>query len=95
MKVTELTDTLAQLQQSQLPQVQKDVRALLNLVQLYHQHYPEPIAAIQTELDRLDLEALHEELPQTLDSLTLSSDRLEEIARSLNHFFLPDALDFD
>lgn len=59
---------------------------LLNLLQLYQQHYPNPKPEIESEIQAIDLEFLIEDLPKLLDSMKVGAERISEIVRSLRHF---------
>lgn len=59
---------------------------LLRLVQLYQQHYPEPVAEIQTEMVEIDLEYMQEDLPKLLGSMKIGADRIRQIVLSLRNF---------
>ncbi|MCU0567458.1 MAG: PAS domain-containing protein [Oculatellaceae cyanobacterium Prado106] len=59
---------------------------LIGLVQLYQEHYPEPIADIQKRVKKIDLEYLVEDLPKLLSSMKVGADRIQEIVRSLRIF---------
>lgn len=59
---------------------------LLNLLNLYAQHYPNPPAEIQAEIEATDLEFLIEDLPRLLRSMKLGADRIRDIVRSLRNF---------
>jgi two-component system, NtrC family, sensor kinase len=59
---------------------------LLNLVQLYQQHYPNPVGEIQTEIEDIDLEFLAEDLPKLLKSMKMGADRIRQIILSLRNF---------
>jgi PAS domain S-box-containing protein len=59
---------------------------LLNLVQLYAKHYPEPISEIQNEIEALDLEFLKRDFPKVLQSMKEGANRIREIVRSLRNF---------
>jgi signal transduction histidine kinase len=61
-------------------------RDLLNLVQLYQQHYPQPLPAIQTEATAIDLDFLKEDLPRLLSSMKLGADRIKTIVSALQNF---------
>jgi two-component system, NtrC family, sensor kinase len=66
---------------------------LLELLKLYQQHYPEPIAAIQQKAQEIDLEFLEDDLPQVLKSMQLGADRINDIVRSLRVFSRLDEAD--
>jgi PAS domain S-box-containing protein len=59
---------------------------LLRLVELYQQHYPEPVEEIEEEMDGMGFEFLKEDLPKLLDSMTGGSERIREVVRSLRLF---------
>lgn len=69
------------------------VTDLLELLQLYQQHCPEPIAAIQQKAEAIDLEFLEKDLPQLLKSMQIGADRINEIVRSLRVFSRLDEAD--
>lgn len=62
------------------------IKDLLGLVSLYQRHYPEPVPAIQTEAEDIDLDFIREDLPKTLTSMQVGSDRIREIVLSLRNF---------
>ncbi|MEC4986320.1 MAG: PAS domain S-box protein, partial [Oscillatoria sp. PMC 1076.18] len=59
---------------------------LLNLLQLYVQHYPEPVTEIQAEAEAIELDFLIKDFPKTLDSMQVGAERISEIVRSLRNF---------
>jgi len=59
---------------------------LLNLMQLYQQHYPNPVPQIQAQSDAIDLDFLLQDLPKMLDSMKAGSDRIRQIVLSLRNF---------
>src|SRR6478672_7180438 len=59
---------------------------LLGLVQLYQQHYPQPVSEIQTEIDAIELDFLSEDLPKLMSSMEVGADRILEIVQSLRNF---------
>jgi signal transduction histidine kinase len=63
---------------------------LLNLLDLYQQHYPKPIQAIQDFIEEMDLEFLLEDLPKAISSMQVGADRIREIVRSLRNFSRKD-----
>ncbi len=69
------------------------IQDLLALIDLYQQHYPNPVAAIQTEINRIDLPFIAEDLPKLLQSLKMGSDRIRQIVRSLRNFSRHDESD--
>jgi PAS domain S-box-containing protein len=63
---------------------------LLNLVELYQQNYPQPVATIQNTIEEIDLEFLLEDLPKAMSSMHVGADRIREIVRSLRNFSRKD-----
>ena len=63
---------------------------LLNLVDLYQQHYPKPLQAIQDFIEEMDLDFLLEDLPKAISSMQVGADRIREIVRSLRNFSRKD-----
>lgn len=66
------------------------VKDLVAVIQLYQQYYPQPIAAIQNALKELDIEFALEDLFKLLDSMKLSSERIQGISVSLRNFYRSD-----
>lgn len=62
------------------------IRDLLQLVELYQKHYPEPAVEIQQCIDNIDLEFLTEDLLKILSSMKMGADRIREIVLSLRNF---------
>ncbi|MEB3211230.1 MAG: ATP-binding protein [Leptolyngbyaceae bacterium] len=67
---------------------------LLNLVDLYQRHYPDPAPTIRTELETIDFEFLKDDFPQLLSSMTTGAYRIAEIVKSLRNFSRLDEADF-
>lgn len=59
---------------------------LLNLLKLYHKHYPNPDREIESEAEAIDLEFLIEDLPKLLNSMKVGADRIQKIVASLRTF---------
>jgi hypothetical protein len=59
---------------------------LLNLLQLYQQHYPQPAPAIQAEADAIDLDFLQADLPKLLTSMKVGAERIQKIVLALRNF---------
>lgn len=66
---------------------------LVNLVNLYQKHYPEPDPEIVDEIEEIDLEFLFEDLPRLLRSMKVGAERIREIVRSLRNFSRLDEAD--
>ncbi len=69
-----------------LAHVDRYTHDILNLVQLYQQHYPKPEAAIQAEAEAIDLHFLIEDMPKMLASMKVGADRIRQIVLSLRNF---------
>ena len=59
---------------------------LLELVELYQQHYPDPTPEIQDKIEMIELTFLAEDLPKLLSSMRMGVDRIREIVVSLRNF---------
>jgi two-component system NtrC family sensor kinase len=59
---------------------------LLQLINLYQQHHPEPAPPIQAEIDQIDLSFLAQDLPKLLTSMQVGVDRIKQIVLSLRNF---------
>ncbi|WP_293066990.1 ATP-binding protein [Okeania sp. SIO2B3] len=59
---------------------------LLDLLNLYHQYYPEPGDEITEKQDIIDLEFIQEDFPDLLSSMEEGSKRIKEIVLSLRKF---------
>lgn len=59
---------------------------LMELINLYQQHYPEPPQTIQDAIDAMELDYMIEDLPNLMNSMKVGSQRIEEIVRSLRTF---------
>jgi PAS domain S-box-containing protein len=59
---------------------------LLELVNLYQQHYPNPVPAIEEYADEIDLDFLMEDLPNLLNSMNVGAERIRDIVVSLRTF---------
>ncbi|WP_242037206.1 MULTISPECIES: GAF domain-containing sensor histidine kinase [Cyanophyceae] len=62
------------------------VHDLINLVNLYQQHFPDPPAEIEEEAETIELDYLMEDLPKFLTSMQVGTDRIREIMQSLRNF---------
>ncbi|NJL22554.1 MAG: HAMP domain-containing protein [Leptolyngbyaceae cyanobacterium SM1_3_5] len=61
----------------------EDVVALLNL---YQQHYPDPIDSIQAHQNSIDLEFLLDDFPKLLGSMQTGAERIKQIVLALRKF---------
>jgi two-component system, NtrC family, sensor kinase len=67
---------------------------LLQLIQLYQSHYPQPPETIQAHVDEIDLDFLTIDLPQLLTSMQVGADRIREIVLSLRTFSRLDEAEY-
>jgi signal transduction histidine kinase len=65
---------------------QKYTQDLLQLVQLYQQHYPNPSSEIQDVIAAIELDFLSEDLIKLLQSMNVGTERIREIVKSLRTF---------
>jgi signal transduction histidine kinase len=70
------------------------VHAVLEALSLYQRHYPQPALDIQHQAADIDLEFILEDLPKTLSSMELGSDRIRQIVLSLRSFSRLDEAEF-
>ncbi|HEY9596656.1 MAG TPA: GAF domain-containing protein, partial [Cyanophyceae cyanobacterium] len=59
---------------------------LLNLLQLYQKHYPNPTLELMEQADKIDLEFLKEDLPKILASMRVGTERIRKLVLSLRNF---------
>ncbi len=59
---------------------------LFDHLELYQQHYPNPVAEIQEQREKNDLDFLAEDLPKILSSMSVGVDRICQIVQSLRNF---------
>ncbi|MBD1839517.1 HAMP domain-containing protein [Coleofasciculus sp. FACHB-64] len=77
-----------------LTHVQEYTESLLELVELYQQHDPNPAPGIQSLAEDIDLEFLQEDLPKMLASMKLGTERIRQIVLSLRNFSRMDEAEF-
>ncbi|MGB3208497.1 MAG: PAS domain S-box protein [Crinalium sp.] len=76
-----------------LTHVHKYTENLINLINLYQQHYPNPVPEIETEAEAIELDFLAEDLPKTLNSMKVGTERIRKIILSLRNFSRLDEAD--
>ncbi|WP_017715516.1 PAS domain S-box protein [Kamptonema formosum] len=69
------------------------IKNLLGVLHLYQQHYPQPPAEIQAEIESADLDFLIDDLPKMLSSMKVGADRIRQIVLSLRTFSRLDEAD--
>jgi signal transduction histidine kinase len=64
----------------------KYIEELLELINLYRQHYPVAVPAIQEYAEEIDLDFLVEDLPDLLLSMKVGAERIRDIVTTLRTF---------
>ncbi|MEW6498550.1 MAG: GAF domain-containing protein, partial [Cyanobacteriota bacterium] len=59
---------------------------LLELLNLYRQHYPHPVPVIQEYTDSIELDFLMDDLPNLLKSMQVGAERIRDLVVSLRTF---------
>ncbi|GAB4381530.1 MAG: hypothetical protein Kow00121_40270 [Elainellaceae cyanobacterium] len=62
------------------------IQDILELLKLYQQHYPEPVAEVQEKAEAIDLKFLVDDLPKLLASMKIGVERIYQIVLSLRNF---------
>ncbi len=76
-----------------LAHAQEYIDNLLELVELYQVHYPDPPDPIEATIAQIELDFLMEDLPNLLRSMQVGTDRIQEIVASLRTFSRMDEAD--
>ncbi|MBD2194971.1 MULTISPECIES: ATP-binding protein [Calothrix] len=76
-----------------LSHIQEYTHEIINLLQLYQQHYSPPVDEIQGILESLDWEFVIEDLNKILSSMHLGVGRMRQLALSLRNFSRLDQLE--
>ena len=61
-------------------------RDLVKLIELYQQHYPEPVPEIAQELAKVEVDFIAEDFPRMLGSMEQGANRIKQIVLSLRNF---------
>ncbi|WP_228035686.1 sensor histidine kinase [Oculatella sp. LEGE 06141] len=67
---------------------------LLEVVQAYQTHYPDPPQTLQATLDNVELDFLLEDLTKLLQSMKVGTERIRQIVLSLRNFSRLDESEF-
>lgn len=62
------------------------IKTLLKLLQVYQQHYPNPVPPVQAQIKVSDLDFVSEDLPKLLYSMKVGADRIRDLVLSLRVF---------
>jgi two-component system, NtrC family, sensor kinase len=76
--------------QGNLSHLDQYMQDMLHLVQAYETHYPEPPRSLQAEIEKADLDFLTEDLTKLLRSMTMGTERVQEIILSMRNFSRTD-----
>ena len=63
---------------------------ITQIIYLYQKHYPQPVAEIEEALEDLDIEFTLEDFPNLLESMKISSQRIQDISESMRNFSRSD-----
>jgi signal transduction histidine kinase len=63
---------------------------LINHLQLYQHHYPNPLPEIEEHAENIDLEYLVDDIPQILNSMKFGTERIRSLSVSLRNFYRMD-----
>jgi signal transduction histidine kinase len=77
-----------------LTHVQEYMGNLLHLVDLYQQHYGDPVPEIDHTLESIDINFLRLDLPKLLQSMEMGAERISDIVTSLRTFSRKDEVDY-
>ncbi|XWK86778.1 MAG: GAF domain-containing protein [Phormidium sp.] len=66
---------------------------LLELLELYIKHYPQPHPEIEEKTEEIDVEFLANDLPKLLNSMKVGADRIRQLVLSLRNFSRLDESD--
>ena len=67
---------------------------LLNLIELYQKHYPEPHQEIENEIEAIEFDYIRDDFPKLLNSMTAGTVRIRQIVLSLRNFSRLDEAEF-
>ncbi|OLP18888.1 two-component sensor histidine kinase [Leptolyngbya sp. 'hensonii'] len=74
--------------------VEQYTQDLLHILASYQHHYPQPPAALQADLDAVDLDFLTKDIANIVQSMQVGSERIREIVLSLRNFSRLDESEF-
>ncbi|MFG6095910.1 GAF domain-containing protein [Leptothoe sp. ISB3NOV94-8A] len=74
--------------------VQEYTRDLVELVKLYQQEYHSPSEGLQQAIENVELPFLLKDLPETLNSMAVGTERIRDIVLSLKNFARSDQSEF-
>jgi signal transduction histidine kinase len=62
------------------------IQDIMQLLELYNQHYPQPVKEILEEVEKIDLNFVKTDLPKLLNSMKVGADRIRDLVLSLRNF---------
>jgi two-component system, NtrC family, sensor kinase len=62
------------------------IEDLLGVLELYQQHYPDPLPIIRDQAEAIELDFIVSDLPKLLSSMKIGADRIRQIVLSLRSF---------
>ncbi|MEM8612568.1 MAG: GAF domain-containing protein [Cyanobacteria bacterium P01_H01_bin.105] len=74
--------------------VQEYTQSLMDLVKLYQAEYSSPSTALQHAIENVELPFLLKDLPETLNSMAVGTERIRDIVLSLKNFARSDQSEF-
>ncbi|MEL7038580.1 MAG: PAS domain-containing protein [Cyanobacteria bacterium J06592_8] len=69
-----------------LSHAQNYLHDVMDLLELYQTHYPQPTADIAEMLEEMDLSFIRKDLPQLLESMKFGAERIRDVVRGLRLF---------
>ncbi|MBE9093165.1 cache domain-containing protein [Tychonema sp. LEGE 07203] len=66
------------------------IKDLLEIIHLYREQYPQPVPQIAREIETFDLDFISQDLPETLNSLKIGTDRIRQLVVAFRKISLPD-----
>ena len=63
---------------------------LLSLIEIYRSHYPNPIEAVRSKLEEIDIDFLVDDFVKLIGSIRVGAERIQQIVQSLNNFSRSD-----
>lgn len=70
--------------------VTDSIQKILDIIQLYQEHYPNAVTILEKEIKAIDFEFIREDLPKSLESISLALNSLLNISNSLRIFARQD-----
>ncbi len=65
---------------------QEYAQDLLELIRLYQKYYPNPVPEIEEKIEEIDLDFLMEDMTKLLQSMSIGTERIRQIVKSMRTF---------